>query len=123
MPRHAKQDPTREERIAYEIVVDAYDETERAMGWYYYLEDHLHVPFAATCRLERTTSPLKVGEKVKVLGMASEDDCMSEVHVLIEYGDSELAVPLGQLECHSRDKATCEAVADWHYWQDRGNEY
>jgi hypothetical protein len=47
------------------------------MGWYYYLEDHLHVPFAATCRLERTTSPLKVGEKVKVLGMAPEDDCMS----------------------------------------------
>jgi hypothetical protein len=38
------------------------------------LEDHLHVPFAATCRLERTTSPLKVGEKVKVLGMAPEDD-------------------------------------------------
>lgn len=30
-------DPEREQRIAMEIVVDAYDSQERAMGWYYYL--------------------------------------------------------------------------------------
>jgi hypothetical protein len=96
----------------FEIVVDAYNEEERAMGWYYYLEGRLHMPFTATCRLKRSTSPLKVGDKVKVLGLAAEDDCMSEVHVLIEYGDAELAVPLDQLECQSRHKATCEAVAD-----------
>jgi hypothetical protein len=119
----AKEDPIREDRIAYEAVVDAYNEDERAMGWYYYLEGRLHVPFTATCRLKRSTSPLKIGDKVKVLGMAPEDDCMSEVHVLIEYGDSELAVPLDQLQCHSRHKGTCEAVADWHYWKDRGYEY
>lgn len=29
----------REERITMEVVVDAYDEMERAAGWYYYLED------------------------------------------------------------------------------------
>lgn len=33
-----KQDKAREHRIAMEAVVDAYHETERAMGWYYYLE-------------------------------------------------------------------------------------
>ena len=26
----------REERIEMEVVVDAYDESERTMGWYYY---------------------------------------------------------------------------------------
>ena len=123
MPRHEQEDPAREKRIAYEIVVDAYDEDERAMGWYYYLEEHLHPPFPAACRLARSTSPLKVGDKVKVVGMAAEDDCMREIHVLIEYGSSELAVPLGQLECRSRNKATCQAVEDWHYWQARGYEY
>ena len=30
----------REERIIYGIVVDAYTREERAMGWYYYLEDN-----------------------------------------------------------------------------------
>ena len=39
-----KKDEARESRISMEIVVDAYDESERAMGWYYYLEDKLHVP-------------------------------------------------------------------------------
>jgi hypothetical protein len=29
------EQPDREHRIDFEIVVDAYDEAERAMGWYY----------------------------------------------------------------------------------------
>jgi len=34
----------RENRIAKEIIVDAYGPEEQAMGWYYYLQDTLH-PF------------------------------------------------------------------------------
>jgi len=36
-----KKNPTREDRIENEIVVDAYGAEERAMGWYYYLEDKI----------------------------------------------------------------------------------
>ncbi|MFZ1061286.1 MAG: calcium-binding protein [Candidatus Rokuibacteriota bacterium] len=39
-----------------EIVVDAYDEQERAMGWYYYLQDQLRFPFTATCIAKRSIS-------------------------------------------------------------------
>ena len=39
----------REHRIDYEAVVDAYDEIERAMGWYYYLEGKITFPFEAIC--------------------------------------------------------------------------
>lgn len=119
----APEQPDREHRIDYEIVVDAYDETERAMGWYYYLESTLEMPFTAQCRLKRSTSPLKVGKIVQVIGMADEDDCMSEIFVRIACEDSELAVPLEQLECQSSDEATCQAVADWHYWLARGYGY
>lgn len=42
-----EKDPIREKRIDYEIVVDAYDESERAMGWYYYLADKISFPFLA----------------------------------------------------------------------------
>jgi hypothetical protein len=38
-----------ENRIEIEIVVDAYDESERAMGWYYCLQDNLAMPFKAEC--------------------------------------------------------------------------
>ena len=54
-----KKDEAREERISMEIVVDAYDEGERAMGWYYYLEDKLHTPFLTRCVKVRAISPLR----------------------------------------------------------------
>jgi hypothetical protein len=38
-------DESREYRIEMEIVVDAYGEEERAMGWYCYLQDKLTFPF------------------------------------------------------------------------------
>jgi Calcium binding len=37
-----KQDHVREERIDMEVVVDCYDDQERAMGWYYYLQDKIN---------------------------------------------------------------------------------
>ena len=43
----AKKDTAREDRIEMEIVVDAYNSEERAMGWYSYLQDALSFPFTA----------------------------------------------------------------------------
>ena len=34
----------REYRIHDEAIVDAYGETERAMSWYYYMDDKLRFP-------------------------------------------------------------------------------
>ncbi|WP_051676208.1 calcium-binding protein [Polaromonas glacialis] len=101
------EQPDRENRIAFEIVVDAYDQAERAMGWYCYLQDQMQVPLKATCRSARSTSPLEVGVEVEVVGLASEDDCMSEIFVLVRYAKSRLAVPLEQLACHAPDEQTC----------------
>ena len=66
-----------------EIVVDAHDEEERAMGWYYYLEDKLNFPFLTRCIQERAISPLRVGDEVEVVGMAPEDECEKEMFVEI----------------------------------------
>ena len=43
------RDEARQRRIAMEIVVDAHDEGERAIGWYSYLEDKLVFPFLTRC--------------------------------------------------------------------------
>src|SRR5581483_4310971 len=74
-----RREPEREHRITYEAVVDAYDEQERAMGWYYYLEGKLNFPFTARCTEPRAISPLRKGNKVEVVEMAPEDECMREV--------------------------------------------
>ncbi len=120
MPR---RNPAREHRIDCEIVVDAYTPDERAMGWYYYLEEKLAFPFAARCTAARSVSPLKKGEKVEVLAMAKEEDCMREPFVLIRFGGRQLGVPLAQLEPVGADAATREAASDWRYWSSMRYEF
>ena len=118
-----EKDEIREERIMNEIMVDAYGEEEHALSWYYYLEDALSVPFTAECSTERNTSPLRKGEKVKVLGMSHLDDCMKEMFVQIEWQGRELGVPLAQLKPISVDDETQQAIEDWHYWVEMGYEF
>ncbi len=116
-------DSEREHRILYEAVVDCYNETERATGWYYYLERALSFPFKARCQSVRNTSPLAVGDVVHVASLADEEDCMNEVMVNVEYGQGTLSVPLAQLTCITRRKSTLRGVGDWHYWVARGYSY
>src|SRR3989338_7134435 len=93
-----KENKARERRIEMEAVVDAYNSEERAMGWYYYLEERLRVPFKARCKSKREISPLRVGEDVNVLGMALEEECESEMFVRVRWRGRSLAVPLSQLQ-------------------------
>jgi hypothetical protein len=119
-----KRDKQREARIDMEIVVDCYDEHERAMGWYYYLEDQLQFPFTATCVAKRSISPLRVKDEVEVTGMPGEDECEREVFVTIRWDKEGLAVPLSQLKpIHSTDEKTRQAVEDWHYWVQMGCDF
>lgn len=113
----------RERRIEREIVVDAYTSDERALGWYYYLQGKMRFPYEAKCVAERTISPFKEGEKVEVLDIAPEDDCMSEVLVLVQFAGRKFGVPLAQFDPIRPDKATREAVEDWRYWVARGYEF
>ena len=119
------ESPEREERIEMEIVVDAYGAEERAMGWYYYLEDTLEFPFSARCATERATSPLKKGDEVDVVAMAPDDECWHDMLVMIRWQhQGKLAVPLSQLEPSSdAGAATIQAVEDWHYWVQQGYEF
>ncbi len=115
------RDEEREERIMMEIVVDAYGPEEQAMGWYYYLEGQLQLPFLAHCTAERTISPLRIGDEVEVVGMAPEDKCEHEMFVTMPWEHRTLAVPLSQLEAASHvDEETRQAVEDWQYWVKRG---
>jgi hypothetical protein len=114
-------DPEREHSITMEIIVDAYGPEEQAMGWYYYLKDFIDFPFSAVCCERRSISPLKIDDKVVVVGMTDEGECEKEMFVSVQWEKIELAVPLSQLTpINSVSVATKEAVEDWHYWVRRG---
>jgi hypothetical protein len=123
-PEKPKRDEEREERILMEIVVDAHDEEERSMGWYYYLEDKLNFPLLTRCINERATSPLRVGDEVEVVGMGPADECEKEMLVETSWENRRtLAVPLSQLKVVNGNEETQQAVEDWHYWVGMGYEF
>ena len=115
-------DDEREERISMQIIVDAYDPEEQALGWYYYLESNLRFPFLAHCIAERAISPLRIGDEVDVVGMAPEEECDYEMFVTLRWDRRDLAVPLTQLAPVAVDGETRQAIEDWIYWVERGYE-
>jgi hypothetical protein len=123
MANHPK-DQEREERIVMEIVVDAYEPEERAMGWYYYLQGQLQFPFLTHCVARRAISPLRIGDEVEVVDMAPEEECKHEMFVLMPWERVTLAVPLSQLKVADHvDEETQQAVEDWRYWIERGYQF
>jgi len=79
--------------------------------------------FIARCIAARATSPLRTGEEVQVVGMASGDECEHEMLVEVRWGRRTLAVPLVQLESIANDTETQQAIEDWHYWIEQGYEF
>lgn len=122
MTQHSA-DEEREHRITMEIVVDPYGPEERALGWYYYLEEKFQSPFAARCIAERATSPLRVGDEVEVVGLAPEDVCEHEMFVMTRWDHNRTpAVPLARLAGVNVDPETEQAIGGWHYWIGQGDE-
>lgn len=113
------RDENREERIKMDIIVDAYTQDEQAMGWHIYLDETLEFPFEARCIEERAVSPLDEGETVRVVGKPSSEPSLRQQFVTVEWNNSELGVPLRQLEPVEASSDTEQAVADWHYWLER----
>ena len=112
--RAPQQDEKREQRIAMEIVVDCYHESEAWSGWWCYLDGKLGCPFVAECIRARRTSPLKVGERVTVTAMLDDEeasDSLGEMQVKIAWQGRTLGVPLAQLRGIGGDEETAEAIS------------
>ncbi|CCD36037.1 unnamed protein product [Candidatus Paraburkholderia kirkii UZHbot1] len=87
----------REHRIDMEVVVDAYTAEERALSWYYYLEEQLSFPCEANVRKAMASLPLPTGEPVSVIGLAHEDRCRIGIFVWVRWGQRDAVVPLAQI--------------------------
>ncbi|BAY84349.1 hypothetical protein NIES267_38450 [Calothrix parasitica NIES-267] len=116
-------DKNREERIDMEVVVDAYNEDERAMGWFYYLQDKLQFPFKA----KWVNRQRPQGKEIEVVEMSPEDECMRSMFVEVRYREGEVddifSARLEDIHPIEVDEETAEAIADWYYWIDMGYEF
>jgi len=119
-----ERDESRENRIDMEAIVDTYNnKEERAMGWYYYLDDKLQFPFPA----KWTSRQHPEGTDVEVIEMSPEDDCSHDMFVEVQYheGSSKdiFSARLSEIHPIDVDEKMAEAIADWHYWIGRGYEF
>ncbi|MDY6937071.1 MAG: calcium-binding protein [Cyanobacteriota bacterium] len=114
-------DEERENRITDEIVVDCYDESEIAMGWYCYLQDRLEFPFEA----EWFAAGKPRSQLVRAIGMADEEECQTHMCVEIEYCEGEIedaiSAPLEEIYPSGKSAQREEAIEDWRYWLEQGN--
>ncbi len=109
-----------EDRIETQIIVDTYDESESAMGWYYYLQDTITFPFKVKCIKSVSTSPLLLDEAVEVVGMDEAENCEHDMLVKIKWSGRIICVPLKQLEDIDVDDKTKQALNDWTYFLAQG---
>ncbi|BAY93581.1 MULTISPECIES: calcium-binding protein [unclassified Tolypothrix] len=125
---NVERDETRESRIETEIIADTgNDKEERAMGWYYYLDDTLNFPFNAKLKKKARKTGVIEEKQVEVLAMAPDEDCFKDMYVEVVYpgGDDEdiFSAKLSEIEAIDADEETLEALADWQYWLARGYKF
>jgi len=123
MSNRITEEPDREERIIYKAIVDCYDETERAMGWYYYLADRISFPFSAAIKVMCPFNPLRLDEIVTVNALAAEEICEQGIYVEITSDSGDFAIPFEQALPIEADSETEQAILDWHYWKARGYQF
>jgi hypothetical protein len=121
-------DEIRERRIKEEIIADAEDKEDRAMGWYDYLDDTLNFPFLAKwTKKGRKPSTTPQTKEVEVLGMAPDEDCFRDMYVEVVYPNGKdedvFTAKLSDIEPIETDSETLEALADWQYWLNRGYKF
>ena len=109
MPKPRKN-RIREERIHNEVIVDAYGPEEQSLGWYYYLENKIKLPFTARCIASKVVSPLRKGETVEVRGLAPEDSCAHDMLVLIRWHNRNVTTPLSQLVAIDADAISLDGM-------------
>lgn len=110
------KDEEREHRIIYEVIVDAYDDEEQAMGWYYYMAENLVFPIKAKANL-----PLRGGKiEQKAVEIVEIDPKGRAIRLGITEGTSQRVQYISpeMLESIDTSDENLEILNDWLYWHD-----
>ena len=113
-------DDEMQEKIDDEIIVDAYDEYEQSMGWFYFFDETLENPFTATAQLKKRDGTTE-SKQVKVVGLASkeEDFTNKDFNLEIEQGQYLRPIAYSALSAIKASDETLEAFGIWDFhWRE-----
>lgn len=112
-----EHDKEREHRIHYEIIVDAYDDHEVAMGWYIHMNDNLKFPIKAKVKLRLRGG--KTEEKtVKIVEVDPKSETSLTLRLGITEGKSDRVQYISPEDILSiqTTEENLEILNDWLYW-------
>lgn len=104
-------------QIDYEIIVDAHDDIEMSMGWYYTFEERLVFPFTATAQLKKKGGGVE-SKRVKIVGLHSDEEGFTEKEFQLEMEQGDYVVPIeySKLSEIEADDETLEMFQIWDFW-------
>jgi hypothetical protein len=105
-----------QDKIDYEIIVDAYDEYEQSAGWSIFFEETLEFPFTATAQLRKRDGTVE-SKQVKITGLSSkEDDFMGDdFNLEMEQGEYLRPIAYSSLSNIQASAETLEAFQIWDF--------
>ncbi|MEM9887590.1 MAG: calcium-binding protein [Bacteroidota bacterium] len=110
-----KKDPIRDNRIYSEIVVEAHDEGEVNVSWYYCFNDHMDFPFTAIVTLLKRDGT-KEQVEVEILNVQSEADNPILLGIVeAHYDRLQLIAPTSIVKVKEAESQK-EMLNDWLYY-------
>lgn len=105
-----------QDRIDYEIIVDAYDEYEQSAGWSMFFEETLEFPFTALAQLKKRDGTIE-SKQVKITGLSSkEEDFMDDdFNLEMKQGEYLRPVAYSALSDIRASDETLEAFQIWDF--------
>ena len=107
--------------IDYEVVVDAYDDSEVYMGWYYFMSERLKFPFKAVATIKKRNGSTEEST-VEVVEDATDGDrfkCQA-YYVNVDYEGVMMKVEVGDLKPINASEETLKAITVWQYGKENG---
>ncbi len=112
-----EKDEEREDRIYSDIVVDAYDDEEVGMSWFYYLDETMTFPFKATMEQKKRDGS-KTNVTIEILSVQVKNSNSWDLRLeVVEQGESKIQrIEMSDLQNVEADEKTLECIEDWRYY-------
>ncbi|MCU0340538.1 MAG: calcium-binding protein [Spirosomaceae bacterium] len=100
-----------------QFTLDAYDDIEMSMGWYYTFDECLSFPFTATAQLKKKDGSIET-KRVKIVGLHSKEKDFTEkdFQLEMEHGSYVMPIEYSKLSKIEADEETMEMFEIWDFW-------
>lgn len=109
-----------QEIIGSEIVVDANDDDEVFMGWYYFMAESLEFPFQAIATIKKRNGTIeeRTVEVVEDVTNGDRFKCQA-YYVNVDYEGVLMKVEIADLKPINASAETLKAITVWKYWKEK----